>query len=179
MKALLDACVLYPTVTREMLVGVAGEGVFTPLWSERILEEWARATRKLGASEEAYARGEVAALRAAWPKAEVALNAGLMARLHLPDPDDIHVLAAAIDGSADIIVTFNASDFPRETLAAEGLQRMDPDQFLRTLFDAKPEAVRRVAERVLAEAQRLSGEPWEMRALLKKARLPKLGKLLG
>jgi predicted nucleic acid-binding protein len=178
-KALLDACVLYPTVTREMLVGVAGEGVFTPLWSGRILEEWARATHKLGAYEEAYARGEVAALRAAWPKAEVALNAGLMARLHLPDPDDIHVLAAAIAGCADIIVTFNASDFPRETLAAEGLQRMDPDQFLGTLFDAKPEAVRRVAERVLAEAQRLSGEPWEMRALLKKARLPKLGKLLG
>ena len=46
MKALLDACVLYPTVLREILTGVAGQGLYTPLWSDRILEEWARATRK-------------------------------------------------------------------------------------------------------------------------------------
>ncbi|MBL3553988.1 PIN domain-containing protein, partial [Rhodovulum sulfidophilum] len=43
MKVLLDACVLYPTVLREILLGVARRGGFTPLWSARILEEWARA----------------------------------------------------------------------------------------------------------------------------------------
>ncbi len=116
MKALLDACVLYPTVLREILLAVAARGLYTPLWSDRILEEWARATRKLGPEGEIQARGEVAALRAAWPAAAVPPAPGIAARLWLPDPDDIHVLAAAIAGSADAIVTFNAADFPRQTL---------------------------------------------------------------
>ena len=96
MKALLDACVLYPTVLREILIGVARAGLYQPLWSDRILEEWARATVKLGPGAEAVARGEVAVLRAELPGACVTPKAGLEARLHLPDVADIHVLAAAI-----------------------------------------------------------------------------------
>ena len=176
MKALLDACVLYPTVTRQVLLTVAAGGLYQPLWSARILEEWARATRKLGPGAEDVARAEIAALRAHWPGTEVTVPPALQARLSLPDPDDTHVLAAAIAGSADVIVTFNASDFPRQALAEEGLQRMDPDQFLRTLFSANPGAVSVAVRAVHAEAERLSGEPWDLRALMKKARLPKLGK---
>ena len=68
MKAVLDACVLFPTVLREILVGVAKSGLYTALWSDRILEEWARATRKIGPAAEALARGEVALLKATFPK---------------------------------------------------------------------------------------------------------------
>jgi len=121
MKVLLDTCVLYPTVMREMLLGVAGQGAFTPLWSERILEEWARAARKLGPGGEAQARAEVAQVSAQWPGAAVLAQPGLEARLWLPDRNDVHVLAAAIAGHADIIVTLNNSDFPRNILAEEGL----------------------------------------------------------
>ncbi|MCO8144518.1 PIN domain-containing protein [Rhodovulum tesquicola] len=179
MKALLDACVLYPTVLREILLGVAAEGLFTPLWSARILEEWARAARKLGPAGEIQARAEIALVRAAWPGAEVAPKPGLEARLWLPDPDDIHVLAAAIAGGADLIVTFNAQDFPRQTLADEGLRRVDPDQMLRELWQAQPAAVEAVVARVHAEAERLSGEVLPLRALMKRARLPRLGKALA
>jgi len=49
MRVVLDACVLYPPVLREILLGAASAGLYDPLWSERILEEWARATRKLEA----------------------------------------------------------------------------------------------------------------------------------
>ncbi|MCB2110374.1 MAG: PIN domain-containing protein [Defluviimonas sp.] len=178
MKALLDACVLYPTVLRQILTGVAGAGLFCPLWSERILEEWARATRKLGPGAEDLARGEIAALRAAFPAASVAVEPGLERRLWLPDPDDIHVLAAAVAGGADLIITFNARDFPRGALAEEGLRREDPDQFLRALFRNAPERVAAVVEQVRAEAERLSGVPQPVRALLKRARLPRLGKAL-
>ena len=48
MRAVLDTCVIYPTVMREMLLGAARMGHFTPVWSARILEEWARAAGKLG-----------------------------------------------------------------------------------------------------------------------------------
>ncbi len=179
MKALLDANVLYPTVMREVLIGCAAEGLYTPLWSARILEEWARAAIKLGPEGETIARGEIAVLRKDWPGAEVRVAEGLEARLWLPDPADVHVLAAAIHGSADVIVTSNAKDFPRRTLTEEGLDRQDPDQFLRGLHARSPDVVAGVAERVRQTAERLSGEAWTTRALMKKARLPRLGKLLG
>ena len=112
MRVLIDACVLFPTVMREMVVGAAAAGGFQPLWSARILEEWARATRRLPEGAEAVARGEIALLRAAWPEAEVAVDAALVARLSLPDPDDRHVLAAAIAGGAEVLLTLNRADFP-------------------------------------------------------------------
>lgn len=178
MKVLLDACVLYPTVMREVVMGVAAEGLFQPLWSPRILEEWALAAAKLGPGQETLARGEIAALSARWPEASVRPREGDMARLWLPDANDVHVLAAAIAGSADVLLTLNTRDFPRHTLAEEGLRREVPDLFLRDLFDRHPEAVAKVAQTVRAEAERLSGEPWPMRKLMKKARLPRLGKAL-
>ncbi|MCE0504502.1 PIN domain-containing protein [Roseivivax sp. GX 12232] len=179
MKVLIDTNVLYPTVLREVVLGVAGTGAFRPLWSARILEEWARAARKIGPDGEAQARAEIAALSADWPGREVAVPEALAARLWLPDPADVHVLAAAIAGSADVILTLNAKDFPRGTLAEEGLSRADPDSFLLGHFKADPEAVARAAEAVLAEARRLSDSGWRMRPLLKKAGLPRLGKALA
>lgn len=177
-RALLDTCVMFPTVMREVLLGVAGQGLYTPQWSGRILEEWARAARKLGPTGEPQARAEIALVRAAWPGAEVTWKPSLEDRLWLPDPADVHVLAAAISGSADVIVTMNASDFPRGTLAEEGLLRIDPDAFLWTFYNRDPDALRAVCDGVLATARQMSGEAWEMRALLKKARLPRLAKAL-
>ncbi|WP_212524672.1 PIN domain-containing protein [Actibacterium sp. MT2.3-13A] len=179
MKVLLDACVLYPTVLREILLCVAGRGLFTPLWSERILEEWARAARKIGPTGEAQARAEIALLRANWPRAGVAPHEGLEARLWLPDPADVHVLAAAIAGSADVIVTFNASDFPRRTLEEEGLRRDSPDHLLLELWRQAPEAVEACVAQVHDTASRMSGEAMDLRKLLKRARLPRLGKALA
>lgn len=178
LRVLLDACVLYPTVMREILLGAAGEGLYEPLWSERLLEEWARAAARLGPAGEAVARGEIAALRAGWPRAIVTGTEGLERRLWLPDPDDVHVLAAAVAGSADVILTMNAKDFPRSVLAEEGLQRLDPDQFLAGLAESHPEAMARIVGQSVALASRLSGEEWTARSLLKKARLTRFGKTL-
>lgn len=179
MRALLDACVLYPTVLREILIGAAQAGLYEPLWSDRILEEWARATVKLGPGAEDVARGEIALLRVAFPKASVVPGGAVSARLWLPDANDIHVLAAAISGHADLIVTFNAQDFPRQALAEEGLDRLDPDQFLLALHDRAPDLVAGVCEKVRATAEHLSGEAQPLRPFLKRAKLPRLGKRLA
>ncbi|WP_425078420.1 RSP_2648 family PIN domain-containing protein [Ruegeria denitrificans] len=179
MKAVLDTCVIYPTVMREMLLGAARLGHFTPIWSARILEEWARAARKLGPTGEAQARAEIALTQANWPDAERTANAGLNDRLWLPDAADIHVLATAIAASADMIVTVNAKDFPKNILAEEGLDRRDPDSLLHGFWQADPKGMNMLAAQVLAEASRLSGDQWTLRALMKKARLPRLGKALS
>lgn len=179
MKAVLDTCVIYPTVMRQMLLGAARAGAFTPLWSARIIREWQRAALKLGPEGAAQAEAEAVLLSAAWPGAEVQWPPSLEARLWLPDPADTHVLAAAVAGSADVIITLNAQDFPRQILAEEGLTRSDPDAFLHGIWRANPELMAHVGAKVLAEARRLSSKDWQMRPLLKKARLPRLAKVLG
>ncbi|MFD3189652.1 RSP_2648 family PIN domain-containing protein [Sedimentitalea sp. HM32M-2] len=179
MKIVIDTCVLYPTVMREMVLGAARAGHFAPLWSARILQEWARAAVKLGPEGEAQAGAEIALLRASWPEAEQPPAPGLEARLWLPDPADLHVLAVAVASSADAIMTLNAKDFPRQTLAEEGLQRLDPDGYLFRLWQQAPASISQVADRVLVQANVLSGSQWQMRPLLKKARLPRLAKALS
>ncbi len=179
MKVLIDACVLYPTVMREMVLGVASAGLFTPYWSPRILEEWARAAARLGAGQEAVARGEIAMLAAHWPNASVHVHEKDLRRLYLPDENDIHVLAAAIAAGADALLTLNNADFPRHTLAEEGIRRESPDLFLRGFVDSYPEVMQQIGGRVLNQARHLSGDQsWTLRSLMKKARLPRLGKAL-
>lgn len=178
MRAVLDTCVIYPTVMREMLLGAASAGFYTPLWSARILEEWARASVKLGPAGEAQARAEIALTRAKWTGAEIAPAPGIEQRLWLPDAADVHVLASAVSGSADMIVTVNRRDFPKHLLAEEGVDRIDPDTLLLQFWQDEPQKIASVAQNVLDEANRLSGDQWELRPLLKKARLPRLAKAL-
>ena len=176
MRAVLDTCVIYPTVMREILLGVARAGLYEPIVSERILGEWQRAVVKLGQGAEVVAAGEIALLRAHFPRAVVADAPQIAARLMLPDPDDVHVLATAIASHADAIITLNAADFPRHILAEEGIARIDPDSFLCSLPLAP---VAEVVDRVAAEAARLSGAPWPVAKLLKKAQLWRLAKRLS
>ena len=179
MKAVLDACVLYPTVLREILQGAAAAGLYQPVWSERILGEWTRATAKLGPLAQAQAEGEAVVLRAAFPRAMVRPQPGIEARLLLPDPNDTHVLAVAIAAGADAIVTFNAADFPGHVLAAEGVARRDPDGFLWEMQSRNPEEMARIVEAVRAKAEALSGAPVPLKPLLKRAKLFRLAKALG
>lgn len=180
MKVLIDTCALFPTVMRETLLGAAAQGFFEPLWSARILEEWARAAgSRIGPEAEVQARGEIALLRASWPRAEVTFPPSLEARLWLPDKNDRHVLAAAISGSADVLLTLNRVDFPRNTLAEEGLIRQDPDSLLMGFHGQDAARLRVACLKVLETARRLSQSDWQMRPLLKKARLPRLAKALA
>ncbi|MCU4653799.1 PIN domain-containing protein [Roseibacterium sp. SDUM158016] len=176
----LDACVLYPTVLREILIGCASGGLFAPVWSDRLMEEWARtAARQGSAGDEAIARGEIARLAARFPGASVRHDPASEAALWLPDPADIHVLATARAAGADGIVTLNLRDFPRAELLPLNVVALHPDPFLLGLLAATPETVERVVRDVHAEAEHLSGQVLDLRALLKRARLPRLGKALA
>ena len=180
MRVLIDANVLYPTFLREITLGVARTGAFEPLWSERILEEWRRAARRNGGEDDmAVAEGEIALCRARWPDATVDVQADTEARLNLPDPADRHVLAAAIDGAADAILTLNTRDFPIRTLGADGILRRHPDEFLLETLHIDPAAVKPVIDTAYERYRTRTGDDPGLRKLLKKARLPRLGKALG
>lgn len=179
MRLVIDACVLYPTVMREVVLGVAKQGLFTPLWSQRILDEWAHAAARLGPEGAAIAKGEIALLPLDFPEAKTSYDKALEQSLYLPDPADCHVLAAAITARADGILTLNAKDFPHDILATYGLVRHAPDPLLRGFLERHPDPVRQVAEQVHLTAQSLSGTAQDLRKLMKKTRLPRLGKALS
>ena len=178
MKVLIDACVLFPTVLRELVLDYAGSGGFEPLWSERILEEWRRAAIKRSERDGVIAESEIALVKARFPKAMVVAVPETATRLRLPDPDDIHVLAAAIDGGADELLTLNLKDFPTRALSDEGILRRDPDSFLLEAYHADKDELKRIVDDVLVRAQSHGIDVSNPRALLKKARLPRLAKAL-
>ena len=174
-RAVLDACVLYPSVLRELLVEVARAGALVPLWSARILGEWAHAARRRGDD----AGPAIGALVAEFPLAEVAVEDRVEAALDLPDPADAHVLAAAIIGEAELVVTRNLRDFPARALAPHGVRAEAPDALLMRLWLDRPALVEAAVGQVIAETERRSGRAQPVRPLLRRAGLPRLCKALA
>ncbi|MCQ0971817.1 PIN domain-containing protein [Paracoccus sp. TK19116] len=177
MKALLDANVLYPTVLREILIGVAAAGLYTPSWSQRILDEWRHVAARLGPEGETVAGAEIALMVDAFPEAKVSDAGVRTAGFDLPDPADAHVIEAALNADADLIVTANLQDFPRRVIAPLGLRAIHPDPFLTDLWAAHPDAVTAAVVAAHAKAERLGGA-MPLSNLMKRARLPRLGRAL-
>lgn len=178
MKVLIDACVLYPTLLRDLVLSHAASGAFEPLWSERILDEWHRAAERNGVDDGAIAEMEIAALKALHPDASVDVSDATQHRLSLRDKDDVHVLAAAIDGGASALLTLNIKDFPLRVLGAENISRRHPDEFLLDAYHADPDAMKKVVETVLDRARAHGIDVSNKRAILKRAKLPRLAKAL-
>ena len=112
MRLLLDACVLYPTVIRNLLLNVSDELRWDINWSARILEEWRRASAKTNLEAEAQAQAEITMLKVKYPKASVNNYERHISKLYLPDQNELHLLAAAIESNTNIIVTLNLREFP-------------------------------------------------------------------
>ena len=141
-RAFLDASVLYPVSLRHLLMRLALEGLFQPKWSATVHDEWIRSVLR---DNPHIPAARLHALRDAMDEriddATVADFEPLIETLVLPDPDDRHVLAAAITGQADVIVTRNLRDFPEAILAPYGIRALHPDRFIRHLIDGDPDKV--------------------------------------
>lgn len=83
--------------------------------------------------------------------------------LTLPDPNDRHILAAAIHGHANIIVTYNLRDFPVNILQPHGIEALHPDGFVSHLINLDAS---RVAEAVKAQRANLQNPPQSAQQLL-------------
>jgi predicted nucleic acid-binding protein len=126
-----DACVLYPAPLRDFLMWLALSGAFRARWSARIHDEWKRNVLKNrpDLSPQQLDR-TISFMNAAIPAASVTEYESLIDGLTLPDPNDRHVLAAAIRSGASVIVTFNQADFPIDALAPLGIEAQHPDEFV-------------------------------------------------
>ncbi len=178
MRVVLDACVLFPSVLRSLLLRAAEAGMFEPVWSDRIIEEWQRAALRLGPDAVADAEMDARAMRVAFPRAMARARPDIEAQHILPDPNDLHVLACAIGSGADAILTFNAVDFPRHVLQAEQLDRRDPDGFLWELWSRAPDKMGAIIHDLHVEAERRAGAPVSLKALLRRNRLNRLAKAI-
>ena len=128
--AILDANVLFPQLIRDLLLSLAAGGLYHARWSADINEEWTRNFTAKMPDIANKAPGIVAALNRAIPDCLVTGYHDLIPGLQLPDAGDRHVLAAAIAGHADAIVTFNLKHFPADALARYGMEAQHPDDFI-------------------------------------------------
>ena len=179
MRLLFDTCVLYPTVMRSVLLETSKKLNWEPLWSDRILEEWILIAKKIDAEREIQTRGDIALIKSKWPLATVDTSLSTEEILWLPDKADRHVLAAAIDGSAKLIITMNLKDFPRHILLEKGLDRLAPDDLLCQALLESTEIVISVVKEIRNEISQASGQYWTSKKLFKKAGMPRFAKALS
>jgi predicted nucleic acid-binding protein len=140
--ALLDASVLYPVTLRNLLMRLTLNGLFQARWSKDVHAEWIRSVLRDHPDipvERLHAVRD--AMNEHAEDSVVTDYEGLIEALQLPDLDDRHVLAAAIVGEADVIVTRNVKDFPQELLERYGIEAQHPDEFVRHLLDLAPTLV--------------------------------------
>ncbi|GFZ86695.1 PIN domain-containing protein [Nesterenkonia alkaliphila] len=159
---LLDANVLVPQRLSSLLLTLAERDLFQPRWSDRILDEVERTlVNKLGLGADKVAR-RLAAMRRAFPRAAVVGLEDFTGdpRCH---PKDQHVYAAAQWATADLLVTFNLSDFPAESSQPGDVPVRHPDHFLLRLWAEHQQAVESGIE---YEAKRMRRPPMDVRGVL-------------
>ncbi len=130
---------------------LAASGLFKAKWTETIHEEWIRNVLKDRRDITADQLSRTKSLMiAALMDSMVEGYHELIPILTLPDENDRHVLAAAIVSLSDVIVTFNLSDFPADTLALHDIEAVHPDDFILRHFGLNEAAIVMAAQRCRA-----------------------------
>ena len=150
-----DANVLYRAPLRDLLLRLAGTRLFQARWTDRILDE---AFDNLGRNRPDLDGASLARTRSlicqAVPDCLITGWEPLEAGLALPDPNDCHVLAAAIRAGAQVILTFNLDDFPANALEPFGMEAQHPDEFVLNVIDLDAGAVVNVCRTQRAALQK-------------------------
>ena len=136
--AVIDTNVIIPIEIRDLLFWFAHDGLFTMKWSKHIFDEWLSVMKRMGVSDEEADKRMQMAFRA-FPDAMVEGYEPLIDSLTLKDPNDRHVVAAAIKAKANVIVTNNLKDFPEEMLSQFGIAAISADDFLVDTIDLNPD----------------------------------------
>lgn len=164
--AFLDACVLVPIAPCDTLLRMADSGAFRPLWSTRVVGEALRALERIHPDiDRSRFLSRFRSMNEAFEDALVEGWEPLEQAIDLPDPDDRHVVAAALRGRADAIITENVKHFPDAVLRHLGLEVIRVDDFLLDQYDLNPVATCRV---VSEQAAAMTHPPVALEMLLER-----------
>lgn len=131
--ALFDTNVLYGALLNDFVLELADRGLYRPLWSKDILGELRRNLVEAGEDARLIEK-RMSTMTTYFPDAMVAGYDSLIPTMSC-DPKDRHVLAAAVRGGAEVLVTFNLRDFPDASTAHFDLEVVHPDDFLLDQLD--------------------------------------------
>lgn len=152
---LCDANLFYSILLTDLILSLGEAGLFRPRWTNEIHEEWIRNVLK---DQPQRTREELERRRAFMDQA---IDRDLIENyehhietLSLPDPNDRHVLAAAIEANIETLLTYNLRDFPASVLSAYGIAALHPDVFLCRLMSEEPKMVLSVIEEMRAKRKR-------------------------
>ena len=177
--AFLDANILYPAFLRNVFMYLALRGLYRARWSARVHDEWITSVlaKRTDLTRAALERTR-SLMDAHIQDALVQGYEGLEATLDLPDPDDRHVLAAAIHCGAAAIITFNLRDFPEDALAPFGIRATHPDEFIRDLFGADQDAVLAAFRELRSDYRNPPRTSDELLAMMERQGLPRCAEAL-
>ena len=171
-SVIYDACVLYPAPLRDLLMQLAVTDLFKARWTDQIHEEWIEALLRRDKYDRKVLERTRGFMDASVRDAKVFGYEELIEGLVLPDPDDRHVLAAAIKAGADAIVTFNLKDFPRAVLSKYDIEAIHPDEFIYSQIDLAPAIACGAIKRQRESLKNPPKAKDEFLAILQKQQLP-------
>lgn len=153
---ILDANVLHASRKRDVLLSFYEAGLFRARWTNQILEEVRTSLERRFPDKRDKINALIEKITAEFPESLLEGYEGLADQVELPDPDDKHVLSAAIRCGAQIIVSENKRDFPNETLSQFDIELLSADEFLVEtfgLFEFEAlTAIKRLRQRLKAPA---------------------------
>jgi predicted nucleic acid-binding protein len=172
--ALLDACVLFPIAVTDALLSLAIVGLFAAKWTRQIEQEWIAALEEQRPDLKGRLELRRNSMREAVPDWEILESAWapLVAGYNLPDSDDRHVLAAAVAGHADCIVTANLRDFPSDIVGPYGIEVVDPDRFIVNQWDLDPIVAMTAFKHMRARWKKPQATPEDFAQALERNGLP-------
>lgn len=184
----LDACVLMSGLLRPTLLALASAGLFTPLWSERIGEEWRRNAARLWSIPPEALQDEWDRMQVQFPQANVKGFEAYEAGLRYSDPKDWHVIAAALAARARSglpvrpqasVLTWNLKDFNRSELRRQDLQVFDPDRLLAQWWRDHAVLIRAALQHTLDDLARQGrGREGNPTDIVRRERLFRLSRLI-
>ncbi len=171
-SAPLDANTLYPVPQRDLLLCLVLNGLYHARWTVRIHDEW---TRNLVMNHPELAERLpqlVALMNRIVPDCLIENYEALIDGLELPDAEDRHVLAAAITGHVDAIVTFNLKDFPGDVLGRYNIEAQHPDEFVLNQLELRQIDALAAIKAMRARLRRPPQSAVDLIATLERAGLP-------
>jgi len=176
-SVILDANVLYSATLRDTMMWLSLTNLFKAKWTDHIHREWITALAKRGYDSSKLERVQELMDQHALD-AKVTGYESLIPSLTLPDPDDRHVLAAAIRSHADAIVTFDLKHFPEQSLAPYDIEVIHPDDFIIYQIEISPQHASDAFKRQRTTKSRPSLSVDDMLRQLRRCGLPQTAQTL-